>query len=108
MEDRIENPIRRLFLITHQKKANWVKAGVKSRKRIDWFHGDRKNNYKFSIWNTQRKKEVRQMQANSTLNDKVEIRSRHNLGDQTRAEKERILLRGKHPQAIADSGNNNN
>ena len=23
MEDRIENPIRRLFLITHQKKANW-------------------------------------------------------------------------------------
>ena len=108
MEDRIENPIRRLFLITHQKKANWVKAGVKSRKRIDWFHGDRKNNYKFSIWNTQRKKEVRQMQANSTLNDKVEIRSRHNLRDQTRAEKERILLRGKHPQAITDSGNNNN
>lgn len=50
MEDGIENPIHRLFLITHtQKKANWVKAGVKSRKRIDWFHGDRKNNYKFSI-----------------------------------------------------------
>jgi hypothetical protein len=48
------------------------------------------------------------MQANSTLNDKVEIRSRHNLGDQTRAKKERFLLRGKHPQAIADSGNNNN
>lgn len=48
------------------------------------------------------------MQANSTLNDKVEIRSRHNLGDQTRAKKERFLLREKHPQAIADSGNNNN
>jgi hypothetical protein len=57
MEDRIENPIRRLFLITHQKKANWVKAGVKSRKRIDWFHGDRKIiiNFQFEIHNGKRK-----------------------------------------------------